>query len=1052
MKESWHRRNIYHSLSPVVFISILLILALIVIPGSGLAKEQVVAHLPIPLLDEDGNHVLDSGKPYSPRQSCGNSNGLGCHNYDSITSAYHFEMGRDEAKDDFGVKRGLPHLVSPGYFGGYACMGGSNPEVLAKKANRDASTFASRGAAGWIQRCSRCHPGGGWMEKDRNGRRYDETDPEAVPQFDGDYYNRGTDENNEPTNTDIVSRWDWKKSGVAEADCLICHVDLTALKKFDPQLGLDDLSDGTSSALDHFTTLRRTYLGAAGYFRYMATAILEFLNLNMSSDPALDKSAVIFSRTTDGGHSTHTRTKPAYTLNLDGDGQPILNWNSNAFDANRKIAIPMLRFPDNDNCMYCHRTSNSRRGFYGFGDDAEPVYDKDGVLIDENYKYDIHKGKTWTEANGETRTIENCVACHARNYYRNAGSNTDLDADHNFPKGNSEMDVRNDLDYRPNARSCKYCHNDAPNPAIPSGHADMLSAHLERWKMSGDLAGYPEDALKRITQTHLDIITCQACHITDKKDRRGNPIQIMYRYRIEEDGRLKIIPYNPRFRYYWKDKTTGNILDKTVRDSIFRLGTDSEGNTIGEIIDPLSGSIIGAVPARMSHGSWRFGEPSDYNGYIALKTAYNNRLKTNGYSSPNVVMVWTESSSYIMSHNTRAAVSSLQCRDCHDQKQDGTFSSLISPHGVLGKNNIKVVTALPDKRLIDEGLVELGMPYMKVDADGVVTVNVSDILYATKINPSLSVLNTAKSRVTMLSPQLRDTDDAISHADIWGSADIKQLKQYLSTLQTYIFKPNYGDDEIKKVAVMIGADPTNKLLFPTYRMEIALADDNISDSASDSGHGGLKSAVFSFKVFNSAGSEVTDFPGYGLFIKIPYIGSNTNLNELKVITSSDGSTWSSIDKNAIVAVQPKVLDRDGYIVFRTSHTSFYAVSDSTEDTTTDITGRLSGGGGGCFIATAAYGSYEEHHVQILREFRDRTLLTTRGGRRFVDLYYTYSPAIADWISRHSTTRVFVRILLLPFYAIAYFLLKFSLIQQFFVVASLLFGGFVGFSLMKRRSS
>ncbi len=103
------------------------------------AMDQAVLHPAIPLLDEAGDHVLDSGEPYSPRMSCGNA---GCHDYESITHAYHFEMGRDEASDDFGAQRGLPQLVSPGYFGGYACMGGSNPDVLAKKVNASADDFA----------------------------------------------------------------------------------------------------------------------------------------------------------------------------------------------------------------------------------------------------------------------------------------------------------------------------------------------------------------------------------------------------------------------------------------------------------------------------------------------------------------------------------------------------------------------------------------------------------------------------------------------------------------------------------------------------------------------------------------------------------------------------------------------------------------------------------------------------------------------------------------------------------------------------------------------
>jgi YVTN family beta-propeller protein len=44
---------------------------------------------------------------------------------------------------------------------------------------------------------------------------------------------------------------------------------------------------------------------------------------------------------------------------------------------------------------------------------------------------------------------------------------------------------------------------------------------------------------------------------------------------------------------------------------------------------------------------------------------------------------------------------------------------------------------------------------------------------------------------------------------------------------------------------------------------------------------------------------------------------------------------------------------------------------------------------GCFIATAAYSSPMEPKVRLLRDFRDRFLLTTGKGKAFVHLYYRY---------------------------------------------------------------
>jgi hypothetical protein len=79
-----------------------------------------------------------------------------------------------------------------------------------------------------------------------------------------------------------------------------------------------------------------------------------------------------------------------------------------------------------------------------------------------------------------------------------------------------------------------------------------------------------------------------------------------------------------------------------------------------------------------------------------------------------------------------------------------------------------------------------------------------------------------------------------------------------------------------------------------------------------------------------------------------------------------------------------------------------------------------GSAGACFIATAAYGSYLDPNVRVLREFRDRVLLRTRAGGQFVKFYYTHSPVLADFIARHDTVRTLTRWLLTPLvYALAY---------------------------------
>ena len=74
----------------------------------------------------------------------------------------------------------------------------------------------------------------------------------------------------------------------------------------------------------------------------------------------------------------------------------------------------------------------------------------------------------------------------------------------------------------------------------------------------------------------------------------------------------------------------------------------------------------------------------------------------------------------------------------------------------------------------------------------------------------------------------------------------------------------------------------------------------------------------------------------------------------------------------------------------------------------------------CFIATAAYGSYLDPHVQALRNFRDEHLLTNPVGRAFIAFYYRTSPPIADFIRRHEALRAAARWLLTPLvYAVEY---------------------------------
>jgi len=74
-------------------------------------------------------------------------------------------------------------------------------------------------------------------------------------------------------------------------------------------------------------------------------------------------------------------------------------------------------------------------------------------------------------------------------------------------------------------------------------------------------------------------------------------------------------------------------------------------------------------------------------------------------------------------------------------------------------------------------------------------------------------------------------------------------------------------------------------------------------------------------------------------------------------------------------------------------------------------------GGGCLIATAAFGSEMAPQVQFLREVRDGTVLQTQSGSTFMtgfnQFYYSFSPAVADYERENPAFKETVKIAITP---------------------------------------
>lgn len=106
--------------------------------------------------------------------------------------------------------------------------------------------------------------------------------------------------------------------------------------------------------------------------------------------------------------------------------------------------------------------------------------------------------------------------------------------------------------------------------------------------------------------------------------------------------------------------------------------------------------------------------------------------------------------------------------------------------------------------------------------------------------------------------------------------------------------------------------------------------------------------------------------------------------------------------------------RDSPNVPRTRQTSVFGASNA-------IAGGVAAGSavglseiaGGCFIASAAYGGYQDDSVIILQWWRDSVLTKSHFGRMLISAYYKVSPGIANWISISESRKAITRAMLRP---------------------------------------
>jgi len=253
----------------------------------------------------------------------------------------------------------------------------------------------------------------------------------------------------------------------------------------------------------------------------------------------------------------------------------------------------------------------------------------------------------------------------------------------------------------------------------------------------------------------------------------------------------------------------------------------------------------------------------------------------------------------------------------------------------------------------------------------------------------------------------------------------------------YAYVTNYGDDTVSVISlttyevtdtITVGDGPYGISITPSgaFVYVVNQLDETVSVIDTESNSDDYNTVIATVDVGNSP-------VGFGTFVggKPPITPSNLDAKLESTYTII--LTWddNSDDEVGFIIFGKKYLrgsysiiatvDKDTtsyissdleananyyYMVTAYNHAGYSEYSNETYATTGDDTG-------GCFIATAVYGSPMEPHVKTLRDFRDRFLVTNDTGRFLLRLYYKYSPPLAHYVEYHKIARSVIRWALLP---------------------------------------
>lgn len=374
-------------------------------PGLAPNSQASPIHPAFPLLDGQGENVLQSGQAVSTMNTCG-----ACHDTAFIAQhSYHADLGLADFSDPASVAPGNPWDASPALFGKW------NP-LLYRYLSPQGDSRLDLGTAAWIQEFGAWHVGGGPAEYSREGLPL--VDLPASP---GDAETHILD-----PQTGALVPWDWQESGLVEMNCFLCHTPAP-----DNQARIEALQAGDFRWANTATLLASGIVGqAGGEYLYNAAAFdangqlrPEFANIqdptnqNCGQCHGLVHTDLAEPLVATGCETDQWRTQTTGEINspqhISASGMNL----ANKQDLARSWDIHAERLVQ---CTDCHYSLNNPVYFQGAQENRPDhlLFDPRRLELGEYLKQPLHQfargGSTQGAlAAGSNNTMRRCESCHS---------------------------------------------------------------------------------------------------------------------------------------------------------------------------------------------------------------------------------------------------------------------------------------------------------------------------------------------------------------------------------------------------------------------------------------------------------------------------------------------------------------------------------------------------------------------------------------------------------------------------------------------------------------